>query len=373
MSTCANMAKAFTDHLALAGRPVVVLVPGSEPDAREGQVLVARAAEESKGPLIRSMFALTKGDAKWFRPALDKGRLLVQTHKPSAIIASSGAKTVCFELAARLSGEFQIPFVLDYRDPWTLNEAVRFTKWKYAKKAPKLMLAKMRERSCLSWASLVMLRSQGMAEGMVKAFPGALDSKKIMVVPNALDDRLLVGMPSFQPDNTIRIFFKGRGSGREALLKNLLTSCAELAAEKGKVQLNLLGMGEEFAGQRGPLEVTWKGGLPQLAIRDLLAQQSVLITAVPAEERGRETGMVWLYVASGRPILALAPENGDEARAVAQAKSHVILSPGATSGAITRALVELIQSPNTAQTVPPQALASTHMQLLDQRLKSLGA
>jgi len=56
----------------------------------------------------------------WYGPAVRRGRMLLQREKFDAIFASLDPRT-CLLVATRLSQEFRVPCVLEYRDLWTGN------------------------------------------------------------------------------------------------------------------------------------------------------------------------------------------------------------------------------------------------------------
>lgn len=383
MSTCANMAHAFVDHLALQGISVFVVtpeIPGiTLPPVVKG-VSVHQCPAKGDVSFWRKMTSLTKGDADWFFPALAAGRTILNNEKKPgdkwAVIGSSGAKTVCFEVATLLATEINLPLVLDYRDPWTLNEAVNYQKWKYAKKIPKLALARQKEKRILSKADLVLCRSEGLKSDLLTQFASSLKKVETVVIPNAVDERLLSPFQTVQPateeNASIKLLFKGRGSGREKELENLFEACKLLAQQSSKpVALTLLGMGSQFEGSYQNFVVSFKEGLAQEELIQALAKQTFLVTTVPKSEAGRETGTLWLYVASGKPILALVPINGCEARGVAMTQHHKILSPDAPVTEILTAITALSQLPTLQTPHPiPEALAGTHMKRLKLMLEN---
>ena len=79
---------------------------------------------------------------------------------------------------------------------------------------------------------------------------------------------------------------------------------------------------------------------PYFESLELLHEAALLLLVVPPEGgEGNHTGKLFPYLASGRPILALAPENNVAAELVRNSRSGLVAAPD-DPDAIARALVE---------------------------------
>jgi hypothetical protein len=91
-----------------------------------------------------------------------------------------------FIVAALSARRLRMPYVLDFRDSWTMT----YTNFErprplWAKRLDRRILRKLLDR-----AAGVILRSQTEAECFYRAYYGALQTSKIHIIPNGFDGRL---------------------------------------------------------------------------------------------------------------------------------------------------------------------------------------
>ena len=134
---------------------------------------------------IESCYYLPDRAKSWIRPAVNASVSLCMSNPPNIIWATLGPVSSGV-VAQQTSEQTGVPYVLDFRDPWGLNyyetDSIR----------PKL-IARMAGRAMyriLKQAQAVIFLFDAVAECYLQAYPGALDDKKIHIIPNGYDGLL---------------------------------------------------------------------------------------------------------------------------------------------------------------------------------------
>jgi hypothetical protein len=254
----------------------------------------------------------------WIRPAVDQIREACRRSRPNVIWATIGPLSAGVA-AYRTSVATEIPYVLDFRDPWGLEyhaEEVRRPAW--AKKADHLTMCRMFER-----AQAVVFMFESIAECYVRAFPGALDRKKIHIIPNGFEG----AVESFVHVTGARckVLYAGNlNSYRYDTLLEGLVWLKRKDPERVK-QLQLLFVGEglqELADRVADLDIL---DLVEIAppvshaeIRRLQQEaHALLVLGRDSGRKGHELvagAKLFGYLQAGRPIIGIVPD--DETRRI---------------------------------------------------------
>jgi glycosyltransferase involved in cell wall biosynthesis len=118
----------------------------------------------------------------WISPALEATIRVCSSRKPHVILATGGPWS-SFIVAERASQRMGVPYVLDFRDSWTLSEdpfEARRPAW--ATRLNRRTLHRLFER-----AHAVIFRYETEAECYWRAYQAALDVAKIHLIPNGYD------------------------------------------------------------------------------------------------------------------------------------------------------------------------------------------
>jgi len=119
----------------------------------------------------QTFFAFPDTERTWRRPALKIARDVLRKGDFDIIVSSSPFPTNhC--IANALKKEFNIPWIADYRDPWTNNHAFQFPKFRQFFEVPF-------ERSIISLSDMIVTVSTDVA-GLLKQ----LHNKDIQIIPN---------------------------------------------------------------------------------------------------------------------------------------------------------------------------------------------
>ena len=118
----------------------------------------------------------------WIAPALEATIRVCARRTPHIILATGGPWS-SFLVAERASQRTGVPYILDFRDSWTLTQApfeARRPAW--ATRLDRRTLHRLFER-----AQAVILRYETEAECYVRAYGAALDVAKIHLIPNGYE------------------------------------------------------------------------------------------------------------------------------------------------------------------------------------------
>jgi len=122
----------------------------------------------------------------WSKAAVAAG-LEAFPDTPPDLVVSSGPPHLVHEAGRRLANAFEVPFVIDMRDPWSLQthlqEHVASPLW--------LTLAERAEARCVDRADLVVMNTPSAARAMADRWPG----KQTMSAMNGWDDEPLPTAP----------------------------------------------------------------------------------------------------------------------------------------------------------------------------------
>jgi hypothetical protein len=122
----------------------------------------------------QELFAWPDTESTWIKPALAAGRDVLQKQKFDAIISSSPYPTN--HIVARiLAQEFNLRWLVDFRDPWTQNHNYQFSKWRRRRE-------EALEKETIACADAVMAAAPAYAEKQQKFY-----GKPVAAVANGFD------------------------------------------------------------------------------------------------------------------------------------------------------------------------------------------
>jgi hypothetical protein len=234
-------------------------------------------------------------------------RRLIKAHRPSVIHVSADpwAPLIVARAAARL---YNIPLVVDFRDPWSQHAG------KMAKRPAAARAALRRfEAGLFADAAKVILNTEAAREQYVQAYFGHLPPEKFATVRNAYDTGLFYGGEVAQRAPFVVTYF---GRFRQfvepdALFEGWARFVESAALSPSDAKLRVVGglsdahraLAASF-GIAGHLEV----GAP-VDFRDSLSElraAHVLALVIQPASRLQIPGKLYDYLAAGRPILAVS-------------------------------------------------------------------
>jgi glycosyltransferase involved in cell wall biosynthesis len=311
--------------------------PAEVPPAANGlQGVGARAGGNGGGlaGFLRELLTTPDGYAGWFLPGLLQGLWAVLRHRPRVLYSTSPPPTAHL-IGYVLSRATGLPWVMDFRDPWTLqwpDEVMARRRGRWAKRM---------ERRLVARAARVICNTEPLAEALRAAYPG-LPPEHFFVITNGFDPADFPPLPPPPANGPYRFTHTGEFFPGDDLRvpDPFLAALAELVEEGSlrpeAVRLRLVGSGEYTAGEAfrrfasrpalaDVLDVV--DFMPHVEIPGELARAHCLLLfqnsplfhmQVPAK--------TFEYIRAERPILAVAPPGATQ-RLVESVRGGVAVSP----------------------------------------------
>jgi hypothetical protein len=301
----------------------------NEQQLSKGSVPKAAPTDEKNCAPIRSFLRETVRTAEawcyhpdramgWIRPAAKTIMKRSARGKPNLIWATVGPVS-SFIVAQQASQQISVPYVLDFRDAWTIIPTefdIRRPKW-----ARRLEQRKMFQ--LLKGAQAVIFRYDTEAECFWRAYQGAMDASKMYLIPNGYEGAIDQYTP---PDeDKCKILYTGTLSDyRYDTLLDALCLLKQSSAHLAKqLHLHFVGEGAEaLANDAAALDlsemVTTGGPISHEEVTKLSNQaHALLILGRPSTMRGYELfagAKLFGYLKTGMPIIGVVP--ADETKKV---------------------------------------------------------
>lgn len=306
------------------GHAELIRVPGPEPGASVGWRRRAERLLDRETPF-----------AKWWTAGVREAASAV-AGSVDVIVATLGPY-VTASAAVDVAGRFDKPLVLDFRDPWALDEVWLYTSYVHRARD------RARMRRALVAAAAVVMNTQEAAARVVEHFP-ELHGKLVTWVPSGFDPGDFDGPAPIREDGKFRIVHAGGlyaelglSHRRTKLLRRvaggfpvagvdllprshlvLLEAIDRLLGEEPDladvIEVRLAGVMSEFdrrIAEASPV-VRIEGFRSHQQTVALLRSADLLFLPMHDLPSGTRAGLVpgktYEYLAAGRPILAAVPE-----------------------------------------------------------------
>jgi glycosyltransferase involved in cell wall biosynthesis len=295
--------------------------------------------------------------AGWSRVAALRARQILQAHastgQPIDLIYSSSPPVSAHALAERLSQEFRLPWVADFRDLWTDNPAYHAPSWRRA-------LDRRTEQRWLSRADGIVTVTPSWQALLGHWRPSGIP---VAFIPNGYDEDDFAGLPPAlgsgtlqSPENRFTLIHTGTFYGPRdpaGFLDGLARYLDGPRVGHPALRVRLLGnMGARF-GQalhafsvRYPDVIVCEPYVPHTqALAAMMAADALLLVVGggrgPAVQ-GWLPGKIFEYLRSGKPVLSLGDAQGDAARLIAQHGRGCAVAEHDAAG-VAQALSRLIE------------------------------
>ncbi len=268
---------------------------------------------------IRGNFFIPDARMFWIKPSVNYLEKYLKENKVEAII-STGPPHSVHRIALQLHRKLNIPWLADFRDPWTSIDFYHELKLTRRADAKHHHM----EAEVLKEADAVTVIGYTMGEEMKK-----LVNRNYDVITNGFDNEDSMPTGSVQFDKKFSIAHIGtmvRARNAPELwsaLKDLLIEIPELKNDLeiklvGKVDLNVKNSLDEYGLTPYTNFVSY---LQHNEVIKIQASSQVLLLMVnrTPTAKGIITGKVFEYLASGRPIVCIGPYDGDAARVLKEA------------------------------------------------------
>ena len=287
----------------------------------------------------------------WLPLAAARCYRAIRERQPDAVL-TSGPPHGIHLLGRHLHRRTGLPWVADFRDPWAAGDRSPMT-WTVSSRDEK------NELSVMSEANAIVANTPGARDLLCKAYPQF--AAKMMSITNGYDPEAFDTnpMPPLS-GSTIEITHTGEIYANRSPVPFLeAVGQLEAAALGGRrVRVRFIG---NFAdkGQKDVIDDKIRKGLnasismevqvPFLESVKAMVQADILLLL---DSPGRRTGVpakLYEYIGAGRPILALAEPESDVAWVLGESGLPHRIAPPLDTGAIRRALTELLQDPATGR------------------------
>ena len=247
----------------------------------------------------------------WYRSAVDAGTRLVEKEGIGAIL-SSGPPWTCHLIGRELKRKYGIPWITDYRDPWTLGS------WRDLEEMPawRDWMDRRQERSLVRTADRVLSVTREMREMFEHAYAD-MPASKFIFLPNGFDDALVAPVPAARGKSTQRLIlhlgtlYGDRRVDTFCGAVSSLVSTGGMSADSIKVKLvgpvdepSIVARAEAAAPELFSGTVEFCKPIPWGQAQELLGSSDLLLI-FQGSNRLAIPGKFYEYLLSGVPILAI--------------------------------------------------------------------
>lgn len=259
----------------------------------------------------------------WVKPSVKYLKEYLRKYPVDAII-STGPPHSMHLIAMKLKEALGIPWIADFRDPWTeidYYDELHLTKWA-DRKQHKL------EHQVLTKADRIVTVSWNWARGL-----GRLGNRNVRIIQNGYDwifDPTEKRVPLSEEFSLTHLGVIGPARNAPVLWQALKELKSEINGFDKALKIKLVGQVDQSVAMNltacGLMENTELiTHVPHDEVKQIQESSQVLLLLVnnAPNAKGILTGKLYEYLASGRPILAIGPEDGDAARLLSETKAGV--------------------------------------------------
>lgn len=288
--------------------------------------------KESLSVWLRGNLFIPDARCWWIKPSVRYLKKYLKEHPVDAII-STGPPHSMHLIASTLHKKLNIPWVADFRDPWTDIDYYKDLKLTRRSDRKHHRL----ERQVLSEATRVVTVGWDCAKGLENH-----GAKDVVVITNGYDDMSVKTFPETSPKQDNKVFTMSHigiiGANRNPemfwqAIYELIHNTDETEVKTRLIaylRVRLIGQMDCSVVEsikRNHIE-NYVEIIPYIPHNQVIAEQQksdVLLLFVnnTPNAKGILTGKIFEYMASGRPILCIGPEDGDSARILNETQTGV--------------------------------------------------
>jgi len=305
----------FTAYKRLMGKKEVPFAGFANED-RPGIV-------EQSMRFVRGNFFIPDARVGWNEYAFKQAKEIIELDQVDAIATSSPPHSTQL-VGLKLKDKFNLPWLADLRDPWT--DIYYYSKMNHMGWAKKKDLGL--EKKVLHAADSMLMVSQDMQRLFLQKTNN--ERKEFMhIVPNGYDQSDFESHQIEASDKTTITY-----TGTLSEIYPLQTFFAVVAEEVGGLNLKFVGkMAPTYVEETKKLKlhdrIDFVDHVPHAESISHLLSSDMLLLCIPEVEdnKGILTGKMFEYLASGKFIICLGPEDGDAANIIRECKAGVTVDP----------------------------------------------
>jgi glycosyltransferase involved in cell wall biosynthesis len=275
---------------------------------------------------IRGNFFIPDARKFWIKPSI-KHLSKYLNENPVDAIVSTGPPHSTHLIALALKKQFNLPWIADFRDPWTnidFYKDLKLSKW--ADKKHRSL-----EKKVLNTADQIICVSNTMKQ----EFQGIVSDAKIQVITNGYDESDYAKTTVKKQDKITFAHIGSISPNRNPFLfweaMSLLVKKIGIETLQQKVMIQLIGNVDYSVKQtiiNKGLEtiVEYVSHVPHNEVTIFQQKAHYLILAIndSPNAKGVLTGKLFEYLASGTPIIGVGPLDGDAAVILHKTKSGIM-------------------------------------------------
>jgi glycosyltransferase involved in cell wall biosynthesis len=284
------------------------------------------------------------------------------------VVFATGEPYSAFRIGAKIAAACGVPYVLDMRDPWTLQPYRVESRPAWRQQTESRM-----EYELLAGSAACVFANRALG-AYASTYPEL--ASRLHYIPNGYDPADLAGLEP-RPFDRFTIVHSGTFLPGYRTIDTVVAALQRLvpaAADLPPLRL-------ELVGKTGPERVVIDhAGLGNLAasvgyvphresLRYVLGADLLLLVGGP--RLWEETGKVYEYLAAGKPILALVEPGGSAAQLLARVPHATVLGRDDVAGTATAVLGALARGRVTTREPAPEWLAEYERPALSRRLAAL--
>ncbi|UCD29665.1 MAG: glycosyltransferase [Planctomycetota bacterium] len=273
-----------------------------------------------------------------------------------------------FNVTGRLKRQFDIPVVLDLRDPW-VPVVLRYPGLRRCYRP----IERHMEKRAFGFSNRIILNTEGAYQRYLGDYP-ELDKSKWVVITNGYDAGELEAVPAKRFDRTVLVH--GGWTGQERTSCFLIEAMGRLHRE-GMLSPETFkyicfsggAPNERMAVKKGGVEkmVEFMGSRPHNEVLAAIRGADALLLLVGKSHKRQIPGKLYEYLGVGRPIIMAGPLDCDAAQIVRKTRTGTVLDIDDVDG-FAKQLRDLIGG-KTAEFQPDaSAIAEYEAQSLSRKL-----
>lgn len=278
---------------------------------------------------IRGNLFIPDARCGWVKPSVKYLKEYLKAHPVDAII-STGPPHSMHLIAMKLKEDLNIPWIADFRDPWTEIDYYK-----------DLHLTRLADRKHHRLEQKVLTK----ADKVVTVAPdgarrlGRIGNRNVRVIYNGFDHDDDI-KASVTPSEKFSITYLGvlpKAQNPENLWKALGELVKANDGFDNNLKINMIGqidrtVMQSIEAQGLGKHVSYSSYIPHSEVSAMHCRSSLLLLLLlPDSEpraKGLVTGKLFEYMASGRPILCIGPEDGDAAQILKETHAGQTVSFG---------------------------------------------
>lgn len=245
---------------------------------------------------------------KWF--AVSLGKKIIEKEKPDIILSTSPPPTTSV-IAKKLSSWSGLPWVADFRDPWTnIYYYDERPQGKWAKRKNKKL-----EASVLKAADHLTLVNNGF-------FPDHDISERSSVIPNGFDPDHMISTPTKTTKDSSKFVIRYFGSLKINQRPDAFISALKIISQKhpdvaSKVHFEFYGsidpqVQKDIESVSELITSSFTGFIPHDEMMEKVVNSDLLLLAIGRTKNSKFalSTKVFEYMISGNPVLGIGPTDG---------------------------------------------------------------